>query len=389
LTLCSGYALRGDEPAAGSATEIQASTDSQPATESPAVAANPQAAKKPMAYWIEQLDSDQFLRRQAASKQLLSYGNEVVQPLVDATSKGRLELTERALTILQTLAIEQGPDDESGAWGALNKLSEKGSGSAAVRAGASLETIRRERETIAVTRLTAAGIKLGFREFVIDARSLNDNMVLIDSTWSGDLDALRWLRWIDKVAYVVIQGTAVNADVLAQVVLMPDLRTISLSEAKIDSDIFGPLSKMYRIDELEFRYIKLSAEDAEKIAKLPIRVQLSMLGTSVPREAETKLRDALPGLSIVLKEGGFLGVRCNSFSPVCQIDNVVEGGAAHMAGLEPGDVITEIDGTRIARFDDLQMEVGRHKPDEEIEITFDRRGEVKKVKLKLMRMNAE
>lgn len=366
--------VNGDEPTAPSTSPVLAPVPTD---------------GKPLEYWIEQLDSNQFLRRQAASKRLLSYGDKVVQPLVDATSKGRLELTERAIAVLQTLAIEQGPDDQEGAWGALTKIAETGSGSASVRADAALGIIRRERETIAVTRLAAAGVKLGFREFVIDARSLNENMVLIDSTWSGDVDALRWLRWINNVAYAVVQGTAVNADVLNHVVTMPDLRTISLSEAKIDSDVFSPLAKMYRIDELEFRYIKLSAEDGDKIAKLPIRVQLGLMGTGLPREAEMKLRESLPGLSIVLKEGGFLGVRCNSFSPVCQIDNVVEGGAAHNAGLEPGDVITDINGTKIARFDDLQMEVGRHKPDEEIEITFDRRGEVKKVKLKLMRMSAE
>lgn len=349
----------------------------------------PQSDEKPLAYWIEQLDSDQFLRRQAASQRLLKFGNEAVAPLAEATSRGRLELTERAVNILETLALKQAPDDEAGAWGALEGLAKQASGSASTRASAALANISKEREAIALERLTMAGVKLGFREFVIDARSLNENVVLIDASWDGDVAALRWLRWIRGIAYAVVQGPAVDAEVFNHLILMPDLRTISISEGKIENDIFTPLSKMSRIDELEFRYVRLSAADAEKIVKLPVRVQLSLMGTGIPRESEKMLRESMPALNIILKEGGFLGVRCNNFSPVCQIDTVVPGGAAEKAGLEPGDVITDIDGTPIARFDDLQMEVGRHPPDEEIEITFDRRGMIKKVKLKLMRMKTE
>jgi len=68
---------------------------------------------------------------------------------------------------------------------------------------------------------------------------------------------------------------------------------------------------------------------------------------------------------------------------------LVDGGAAQRAGLEPGDVIERIDGVRIAKFEDLQMQIGSHLPEDEIEIEYDRRGEKSKVKLKLMRMATE
>jgi len=349
----------------------------------------PPAESKTLQYWVEQLDSDQFLQRQTASQRLLAFGDEAVQPLATVATQGQLELTERAIAVLQSLAVKQAPDDESGAYGALTTLANLGGGSASLRAKSSMEVIRRERELQAIERLVNSGVKMGFREFVIDSRSLNENLVWIDSNWNGDLEALRWLKWITGVAYCVIEGTAVNHDVVEQLVRMPDLRTVVIRDAKLDTDIFVPLEKLTRIDELEFRYVVLTASDAEKLAKLPIRVQLALMGTNLPLESVKMLREAMPGLNIVYKQGGFLGVKCNNFSPVCQIDSVVDGGAAQRAGLEAGDVIEKIDGVKIARFEDLQMQIGSHLPEDEIEIEYDRRGEKAKVKLKLMRMATE
>jgi hypothetical protein len=345
--------------------------------------------EKPISYWIEELDHNQFLRRQAASKKLLTIGAQAVGPLAEATTQGRLELTERAISVLQSLAVKQSPDDETGAYGALTGLATAGTGSASLRARAALELIRSERQVQAVERLTAAGVKLGYREFVIDSRSLNDDVVWIDSTWNGDVGVLRWLRWINRVAYAVVEGSAVNAEVLEQLVRMPDLHSVVLRESKLDSDIFTPLFALPRIDELEFRYIPLNADDATKISKLPVRVQLGLIGTGLPIGPVTALKEAMPGLKVVYRQGGFLGVKCNNLTPDCQVDSVVQGGAAEKAGMMPGDVIEMIDGVPIARFEDLQMQIGQHVPGDQVEIKFDRRGEKLSAQVTLQRMSAE
>ena len=87
------------------------------------------------------------------------------------------------------------------------------------------------------------------------------------------------------------------------------------------------------------------------------------------------------------EQGGFLGVKCNSFAQACQIESLIEGGAAEAAGLQPGDIVTAIGDTNIQRFEDLQATVGDHLAGDELDITVDRRGEVKKVKVTLMRMS--
>jgi hypothetical protein len=344
---------------------------------------------RPLEYWLEQLDSDHFSRRQAATHQLNRFGQEAVQPLVEIAKSGKLESTQRALSVLQQLAMGQSPDDDGGAWAALMQLVDQGSGSASIGSRAALEEIRRDRQSQALTRLAAAGIQIDYRDFVIDSRSLHAKVLLIDKAWKGDPQILRWLRWVKDVENAVIEGDAVRHEVIAQVVRMPALRSIVMREATLRDDVIGPLSTLSRIDQLEFRYIPLTVEDAEQIAKLPLRVSLSLMGTGLPVEGAKMLRTAVPGIKLAYKQGGFLGVICNQFSARCQVDNVKPGSAAAMAGIEAGDVVIQIGDAKINSFDDLQLQVGSHYAGDEIDITYDRFGEIIKTKARLGRLDNE
>ncbi len=340
-------------------------------------------------YWLEQLDSDHFSRRQAATHQLTQFGQDAVLPLVEIAKSGKLESTQRALSVLQQLALGQSPDDEGSAWAALTQLVDQGSGSASIGARAALEEIRRDRQSQALTRLAAAGIQVDYRDFVIDSRSMHAKVLLIDKAWKGDPEVLRWLRWVKDVENAVIEGNAVRHEVILQVVRMPALRSIVMREATLRDDVFSPLSTLSRIDQLEFRYIPLTVEDAEKIAKLPLRVSLSLMGTGLPVEGAQMLRAAVPGIKLAYKQGGFLGVICNQFSQRCQVDNVKPGSAAAKAGVEAGDVVIQIGDAKINSFDDLQIQVGSHYAGDEIEITYDRFGEIMKTKARLGRLDNE
>ncbi len=346
--------------------------------------------QRPIEYWLEQLDSDQFSHRQLASQQLNRLGDQAVGPLVQAAQSGKLELTQRALEILQSLAAAQAPDDESGAWAALNELAGQGSGSAAVGARAAIDDLRRNRESQAYHKLSAAGVQIGLREYVIHSRAINNQEVVwIDKKWKGDIKALSWLRWVKRVEIALIDGEAVRQEVLEQVVKMPDLRTIVMRDATVRDDIFAPLSELQRIDELEFRYVRLGIDDAEKIARLPVRGSLGLMGTGIPPEGKERIADALPGLRLEYKEGGFLGVICNSFSPRCQIDGLKAGGAAANAGLEVGDVIVSFDGEPIRTFDDLQVQIAEHPAGAEIQIVYERQGETGTANVTLGRLDGE
>ncbi|MFF9895349.1 trypsin-like peptidase domain-containing protein [Streptomyces longispororuber] len=62
---------------------------------------------------------------------------------------------------------------------------------------------------------------------------------------------------------------------------------------------------------------------------------------------------------------------------------VNRGGPGDKAGLEPGDVITEVDGRRVHSGDELIVKVRAHRPGDRLELTVERDGEERKVTLVL------
>lgn len=354
-------------------------------------ASEPPADDKGIDYWLGQLDSNQFAQRQAASTRLLAYGDDAVQPLVELTQRGKLEVTNRVVQILRALAAEQSPDDDGGAWGALNRLVDRGAGAASMAARSAMGELKRQREQRALSELSAAGIDVDFREFVIQSRpvnqaSQNELVVWIDKSWRGDPAVLGWLRWVRGVQFALVEGTAVRRDVLQHVVKMPDLRSIVLRLAELQDDIFEPLGELKRIDHLELRYIPLTLEHVDQLLELPLRHSLSLVGTELPLEGAQRLREEKQELALHYKEGGFLGVISHSATR-CEIGQVTAGGAAASAGLRPGDLIVQIDEQAIQTFEDLQLKIGSHRPGDELEITYDRQGEVDTVTVTLGRLD--
>ncbi|MCR5394691.1 MAG: Do family serine endopeptidase [Bacteroidales bacterium] len=59
------------------------------------------------------------------------------------------------------------------------------------------------------------------------------------------------------------------------------------------------------------------------------------------------------------------------------VADVIEGGAADDAGIKAGDVITSINKVRIKNFGILQGELARHTPGEKVQVTVDRKGDIK------------
>jgi putative serine protease PepD len=58
-----------------------------------------------------------------------------------------------------------------------------------------------------------------------------------------------------------------------------------------------------------------------------------------------------------------------------EVSSVVTGGPADRAGIEQGDVITEIDGQRVSGPDDVARIVNTHKPGDNIDVHIDRSGQ--------------
>ena len=151
---------------------------------------------------------------------------------------------------------------------------------------------------------------------------------------------------------------------------MPDLKTLSLIKGEIDAATLSTLGDIAELRRLELRYIPMSGELVDQLATLPIRVSLTLNGTAAPAQRVEALQQTVPGLEIIFKQGGFLGVQCYDNFNECMINEVLRGQGAERAGLLPGDVVIEVDGKTVKQFKDLQKAIDAHMPGETIKIRY-------------------
>jgi hypothetical protein len=334
--------------------------------------------------WVRELGDDQFLRRRSARKRLMQAGPEAVPALVEGMRSGDLEITHNAITVLQQIALDQRPDDEGGAWGALNGLARNGAGSRMTRAAAAIAEIQEIRSEQAIEALRDAGVFVGLDDFVVSTLRQNRLIIQIDENWNQDAEAVRWLKWIRGIEYARVMGPAIRRDVIQNLAKVPDLSTIALVEGDVTADAIEPLGSMQRIDSLEFRYVELDDALADRIMQLPVRVSLSLMGTGLAEKKVEFLREQLPGLQIEFKKGGFLGVTCTAIGPGdVTIDKVLADSAAERGGLKAGDEILSVDGKEVSRFQELQEAIGDHLHGEDVRIRYRRGNEQFSVVVKL------
>lgn len=339
---------------------------------------------------VSGLTSDSYLRRKRANAELVQIGTPAVDALVNLMESGDLESTERVIGILQEIASRtsitpkvvqsegvSGPNDPKPrvdlAWEELMRISTLG-GSRGARAQLATKEVREVRRGKAVEILRQQGIFVGVSDFIIGAREMPQNMVEVDDGFVGTIESIDLLRWVDGIEFARIKGDAIRADVLSGIIQMPDLKTLTLTEGNLDSPALKMLGGIPELRNLELRYITMTGELIDQLATVPIRVSLTLNGTAAPVDRVDALRRTMPGLEIVLKQGGFLGVRCFDNFNECLINEVVTGKAAEKAGLIPGDVIFQADGKPIKRFKDLQDAINAHTPGDTIEIKY-RRGD--------------
>lgn len=341
--------------------------------------------------WVKELSSNSYLLRKRSTANLARVGEPAVDKLVAQLGSGDLEVTERVLGILQEIASRapvlatgtasvntgetagETAHDGDHAWDELLRISKLG-GSQGTRARVATDEVREVRRVQAVELLGAAGVFIGIADFTIGSISQQRRIVEVDDRFEGDAAMLALLQWIDGVDYARVNGAAVRQDVLTGIVQMPDLKTLVLRDGDINADELAVLGDVKELRRLELRYIPMTGELIDQLAKLPIRVSLTLNGTDAPADRVAALQKSVPGLDIIFKQGGFLGVKCNNTFSECLISEVVPGQGADQAGLQPGDVVVDIDGATVKKFKDLQDAIDKHVPGDEIKIRYQRGG---------------
>lgn len=360
---------------AGVCDQVEVSAQESPSSGEP----------KSIQYWVEQLGNESYLRREMASKTLVSAGAAAVGPLADVIRVGDLEVVERATAALIEIATDNMPREDGGAYERLRLLARQTVGrSASITRGAQRE-VSQFRYRQARDSLAAAGVPVGMTEFAIGAQSLPRMLVQIDQRWNGDTDVLQWLAWLEGVENARVSIPHVTKQVVECVAQIPDLRSLVIADAAIDEAALEPLTRISQIETLDIRYARLTSKQGEMIVAIPLRSSLNLMGTGLSEQQVDAMRAATPGLNIEFRRGGFMGVTCTDNFESCIINSVLERSAAEAAGLIAGDVIVQIGETPVHRFRDLQDAINECVAGDEVEVQYRRADKIESVKLRLRR----
>jgi hypothetical protein len=327
-------------------------------------------------YWAQQLQSDNYQRRELAKQRLIAAGNAAVPAISQALENSDLESTELAIRALGEIALAQPADEIAGAWGLLSLLATKSAGLKASRSLGTLQEVNVHRSAKAVAELIAAGVRIDMDDFVVQAISERQIVVQIDERFQGEIEVLHWLRWVRGIQFARVKNQRVRKDILEQLVLMPDLKTIALVDGELTPDALTPLQQMRSIHSLELRYIRVPDSLLTQMAKLPIRSALSLRGTGLQETHVATLREAMPNLKIEFNRGGFMGVQCPDGFNQCEITQVIPGSGAQRAGLLPGDVIIKANDRNVRSFAELRAIIGEHDEGNPLSVQYSRNGKL-------------
>lgn len=330
-------------------------------------------SEKPLQYWAEQLSHDRYLRRQAAQRQLVAGGKESVAVLEKILSGADMETTHSAISILAKIASTESPNQTDGAFAGLQRVADTGFGVKSTIAKSTLRSFAEVRGAEARLRLIKSGIFIGTETLALGSRSQPRLVVRIDHDWNGDPDSLGWFRWLHGLEFVVLVGDVASEEVLHAIAQMPHVKTLVFIDTPLTPQALTELRVRKRIEGIEFRYVPLDETMLAGLGKLRLRGSLYLMGTGVTPERVDQLRMEMPGLDILHRQGGFLGVICtNTLADYCEVDQVMAGSGAAESGLQSGDVIIRIGDARISRFEDLQRQINNQLPGDEIKIRFRR-----------------
>jgi S1-C subfamily serine protease len=145
------------------------------------------------------------------------------------------------------------------------------------------------------------------------------------------------------------------------------------TDAKLNfGNVGGPLV------DLKGRMLAITCKVDTKPGISSTRGQNSGVGFAITMDQLSRIvPDLKAGKNVAEPRRPFLGIEANIKSTITtgvELASVQAGGAAEKAGIKSGDVIVEMDGKKIASFDELRAAILRHAPGEHIRVKVQRGG---------------
>lgn len=264
--------------------------------------------------WVADLNSDNFAAREAATRKLIRAGKAAVEPLAEVARGSDLEVTTRAIHILQELYKSQDDEAIDAAELGFSRLLESEHPSVLARVEQVLianSGIRQRRALAHIERLGGTiryveGIGIsGEEDGTFDRSDRLISYILLGKNWKGGDAGLDHIR------------------------RLPSLTTLYVTR-----------------------------------------------GTEVTEEALAKLVEDLPRLEIQRRGRACLGVAGANDRQGCHVISITENSAAEEAGLQSGDIIVEFDGREVADFQQLVQVLGEKEVEDEVMVKLVRNGQV-------------
>jgi hypothetical protein len=202
--------------------------------------------------------------------------------------------------------------------------------------------------------------------------------VKLGPEWKGEEKDLRRLKWLVDVRQLVLVGDKMGDAALAQVALMPGLKSLHLYKTAVTDRGIQALGEAASLQEFGVYYSDAGDGTADALAKLSTLTSVKLYGTKITPVAHKKLENALKH-KVDYRRGAFLGVGCAPVDGQCVISTVHMGSPADKVGLESGDVILHFAGKELKSFDELTLAISQYGANDTVEVeilrnTFDNDG---------------
>jgi hypothetical protein len=191
-----------------------------------------------------------------------------------------------------------------------------------------------------------------------------------------------------EAAEVMLDGIAIGEAVFA---MDGGVASGQWAQLALDSnwrggdDGLAVLKDLPELTQIDLNQTKLTDKALIHLAKLPKLQQLNLHRAGFSRDALLKFHGQRPGLVIYARGDAMMGIHGDLGSSPLVLTTVQEGSGAAQAGLQPGDIIHQIDGVKIRDFSDLTICVSAKEPDEKIMVEFEREGTKRTVQIALSR----
>jgi len=288
----------------------------------------PVAGEEQFQRLLEKLDADEFTVRERADQQLHDLGPAAIPALEAAALTADPGVLAPILGLLERMMIEDGPDIADAAERALERLAFSENPTVMHRARAVLSGNQYIRSRRAVAAIRELGGRVVFMPV--------DDFVRGNVMWGWGGNQPSWVPGLPLATIHIwlLRGWQGGEEGLWHITRLEDAWS----------------ARLWKIEVTNVRHSGISMETVQSLAA------------------------RLPHLTVA-ERGASLGIVTMSPAGECTISDVLPDGAAAKAGLQAGDVIEQLDDTKITDFSGLVGSLFNYVPDDQVVLKIRREGQ--------------